>query len=74
MTHQQNALIIGGGSGMGRATAEELLRQGFRIHVADLSLESCQQWIKTLGSDAERVRAYPVDISSSASVAALFSD
>lgn len=74
MTHQKNALIIGGGSGMGRATAEVLLQQGFAIHVADISIDACQQWIKTLGPDRERARAFYVDISSSASVAALFSE
>jgi NAD(P)-dependent dehydrogenase (short-subunit alcohol dehydrogenase family) len=74
MTHQKNALIIGGGSGMGRATAEVLLQQGFAIHVADISIDACQQWIKTMGPDRERARAFYVDISSSASVAALFSE
>ena len=74
MTHQKNALIIGGGSGMGRATAKVLLQQGFAIHVADISIDACQQWIKTLGPDRERARAFHVDISSSASVAALFSE
>ena len=74
MTRHKNALIIGGGSGMGRATAEVLLQEGFSLHVADISIDACQQWIKTLGPDRERARAFHVDISSSASVAALFSE
>lgn len=45
---------------------------GFQIHVADLSPESCRQWIKTLVPDDGQIRAYPVDISKSSSVAALF--
>ena len=59
---------------MGRATAEVLLQQGFAIHVADISIDACQQWIKNLGPDRERARAFYVDISSSASVTALFSE
>lgn len=74
MAQQKNALIIGGGSGMGRATAEVLLQQGFDIHVADISIDACQHWIKTLGPNRDRARAFHVDISSSASVAALFSE
>lgn len=72
MASLKTALIIGGGSGMGRAAAQELHRTGFQIHVADLSLESCRQWIKTLEPDDEPVNAYAVDISRSSSVAALF--
>jgi NAD(P)-dependent dehydrogenase (short-subunit alcohol dehydrogenase family) len=72
MASLKTALIIGGGSGMGRAAAQELHRKGFQIHVADLSLESCRQWIKTLEPADERVNAYPVDISRSSSVATLF--
>ena len=59
---------------MGRATAEELVRRGYNVHVADLSLDACRQWIQTLESGAERLAAYPVDISSSTSVGALFSE
>jgi NAD(P)-dependent dehydrogenase (short-subunit alcohol dehydrogenase family) len=42
--------------------------------VADLSLDACRQWIQSLGPGAERIAAHHVDISSSASVAALFSE
>ena len=59
---------------MGRAAAEVLVQRGYNVHVADLSLHACQQWIQALGSGAERFAAYHVDISSSASVGALFSE
>ncbi|MCG6910756.1 MAG: SDR family oxidoreductase [Deltaproteobacteria bacterium] len=73
MTNKKNALIIGGGSGMGRAAAEALLHEGYRVHAADLSREACREWIDALGARDEDARAYHVDISSSASVTALFS-
>lgn len=74
MTDEKNALIIGGGSGMGRAAAEALFQQGYAIHVADLAVDGCQQWAASLGPDQERIRVLPVDVASSASVAALFAD
>jgi NAD(P)-dependent dehydrogenase (short-subunit alcohol dehydrogenase family) len=74
MNGHKNALIIGGGSGMGRATAEALLQQGYRLHLADLAIDACQAWAASLGPDAGRVRIYHVDIAGSASVAALFSE
>ncbi len=74
MTDRKNALIIGGGSGMGRAAAEALLQQGYTLHVADFASASCQKWAASLGTDEARVKAFHVDIADSASVAALFSE
>lgn len=73
MTGQMNALIIGGGSGMGRAAAETLLQQGYTLHVADLAVDACRKWAASLGMDREQVNTYHVDIGSSASVGSLFS-
>lgn len=70
----KNALIIGAGSGMGRAAAEALLDGGYRVHAADLSLAACRGWIDALDdARAATARPYQVDIASSASVGALFS-
>jgi len=74
MTDRKNALIIGGGSGMGRAASEALLQKGYFVHVADLAADACQAWAASLGPDKDRVRVFPVDIASSASVADLFSE
>jgi len=72
MTEKKNALIVGGGSGMGRAAAETLHNEGYRIHVADRSIASCHEWIEKIGIDNGRAAAYHVDVSSSSSVEALF--
>ncbi|VVB04174.1 unnamed protein product [Arabis nemorensis] len=50
------ALITGGASGLGRATAGEFLRQGARVVIADLDAESGIKVAKELGSAAEFVQ------------------
>jgi len=57
---------------MGRAAAEALHSQGYHIHVADRSIESCHKWIEKIGKDTGCTAVYHVDVSSSSSVAALF--
>ena len=73
MNSIKNALIIGAGSGMGRAAAEALMHRGCRVHAADLSLSACRDWIDALGGEPTvSARPYQVDVASSASVEALF--
>ncbi|KFK33597.1 hypothetical protein AALP_AA5G034600 [Arabis alpina] len=50
------ALITGGASGLGKATAGEFLRQGARVVIADIDAESGVKAAKELGSAAEFVR------------------
>lgn len=54
------ALVTGGGSGLGRATTELLLKQGGRVVICDLPTSPGQELAKQLGSDAAFV---PVDVS-----------
>ena len=62
------ALVTGGASGIGRATAELLAREGAQVAVADLSKEGRDtvQAIRSAGGEAMFV---PVDVSSSDQVA-----
>jgi NAD(P)-dependent dehydrogenase (short-subunit alcohol dehydrogenase family) len=39
----QAALVTGGGSGLGEATARELARLGAKVAVLDLNLDNAQQ-------------------------------
>nr|AAK97686.1 AT3g26770/MDJ14_21 [Arabidopsis thaliana] len=50
------ALITGGASGLGKATASEFLRHGARVVIADLDAETGTKTAKELGSEAEFVR------------------
>jgi NAD(P)-dependent dehydrogenase (short-subunit alcohol dehydrogenase family) len=61
------ALVTGGASGIGKATAELFAREGARVAVADFSAEGREivQAIKTAGGDAIFL---PVDVSDSGQV------
>ena len=64
------ALIIGGASGIGAASARQLARDGFAVAVADLNLAACEETVSTLEGGGHA--GFAVDISDAASVAALF--
>jgi len=59
------ALVTGGGSGLGAATARELARQGAKVAVLDVNLEGAQGVAKEIGGTAVKC-----DITSADSVAA----
>lgn len=50
------ALITGGASGLGKATADKFLEHGARVVIADLDVETGIKAAKDLGSSAEFVR------------------
>lgn len=59
------ALVTGGASGLGRATAEQLLKQGGRIVICDLPSSSGKEVAKSLG---ENVAFVPIDVTSETDV------
>jgi NAD(P)-dependent dehydrogenase (short-subunit alcohol dehydrogenase family) len=59
--------ITGGARGIGRATAEALVRQGARVAIGDLDSDLARQTAEQLGSG---VRAYQLDVTSRPSMAA----
>jgi len=63
------AVVIGGASGIGWATAEALAAEGFRVTIADRNADLARQRADQLGEPHEAV---PVEVSDEASVAALF--
>ena len=50
----QAALVTGGGSGLGEATARELARLGARVAVLDVNLEGAQRVAKEIGGVAAK--------------------
>lgn len=68
----KHALVIGGGSGMGRAVVEALSPKGIQVFVADLDEKAAQETARTAGENGGRAEAFQVDISQRDSVACLF--
>lgn len=66
------ALVTGGGSGIGRATARALAARGARVVVADINRNSSAATARDLGSD--RCRAIALDVSDAESVDAAFAE
>ena len=60
------AWVTGGGRGIGQAVSQILAREGARVVVSDLSLDSCHETIQTLG-DGDHF-AVANDVSSMTSV------
>ncbi|MBI5584864.1 MAG: SDR family oxidoreductase [Deltaproteobacteria bacterium] len=68
----ETALVVGGGSGMGRAAAGALALRGIRVFVADLQLEAARETAQAIRKADGRADAFPVDVSRSDSVRELF--
>jgi len=65
------AIVTGGGSGIGRAAALALLRDGWRVALAGRRLEALEETMALSGAK-ERCMAVPTDVTDPASVAVLF--
>src|SRR4051812_37287145 len=66
------ALVTGAGSGIGRAVALALLREGYSVVLAGRRPGALEQTAAEAGPDAARALAVPADVSDEASVRALF--
>jgi len=62
------ALVTGGASGIGAATARELTRAGAHVLIADLNLAAAQ----SLAAELPNAKAVAMDVTDSASIAAAF--
>lgn len=49
--HNKIALITGGASGLGRASAEALVAKGAKVFLFDLNEEACKSTVSALGAD-----------------------
>ena len=66
------ALITGGGSGIGRASALGLLREGWTVVLTGRRMERLEETQRMAGDDAGRSLAVVSDVSDPDSIAALF--
>jgi NAD(P)-dependent dehydrogenase (short-subunit alcohol dehydrogenase family) len=66
------AIVTGAGSGIGKATALALLKEGYSVALAGRRAEALELAVKDAGAAASRALAVPADVSDPASVRALF--
>ena len=69
---QKIAIVTGAGSGIGRAAALALLREGYAVVLAGRRPDALAQTITQAGADGVRALAVPTDIADPNSVHALF--
>jgi NAD(P)-dependent dehydrogenase (short-subunit alcohol dehydrogenase family) len=70
--HNRVAVVTGAGTGIGKAAALALLRDGYCVTLAGRRSEPLQEAVKAAGTHAARALAVPTDVGDPASVAALF--
>ncbi len=70
--HTKVAIVTGAGTGVGRATALALLRDGYRVALAGRRPEPLAQVVAEAGAAASRALAVPTDVTDPESVRALF--
>src|SRR5437764_12588170 len=68
------ALVTGAGSGIGRAAALALLREGYAVALAGRRAEALEATRAAAGSDGARAMAVLADVSAEPSVRALFEE
>ena len=66
------AVVTGAGSGVGRACALALLREGYAVALAGRRMDALQETVGMAGEHASRARPVPTDVTDPAAVAALF--
>ena len=66
------AIVTGAGSGIGKAAALALLKEGYSVALAGRRKEALEAAIKAAGADGARALAVPTDIGKPESVRALF--
>jgi NAD(P)-dependent dehydrogenase (short-subunit alcohol dehydrogenase family) len=71
-SHDRVAVVTGAGTGVGKAAALALLRDGYRVALAGRRAEPLQRAIVDSGVEASRALAVPTDVTDPASVAELF--
>ncbi|MBI1395675.1 MAG: SDR family NAD(P)-dependent oxidoreductase [Betaproteobacteria bacterium] len=70
--HNRVAIVTGAGTGIGKAAAVTLLKDGYRVAFAGRRREPLDQAIAESGINADRALAVPTDVASPDSVKALF--
>jgi NAD(P)-dependent dehydrogenase (short-subunit alcohol dehydrogenase family) len=71
-SHEKSAIVTGAGTGIGKAVALALLRDGYRVALAGRRREPLDATVAESGDAGKRALAVPTDVSNPAAVQALF--
>jgi NAD(P)-dependent dehydrogenase (short-subunit alcohol dehydrogenase family) len=71
-SQNRTAVITGAGSGIGRACAQALVADGWRVAFVGRRREALEESIAACADGRDRAIAVPTDVGDPASVAALF--
>lgn len=71
-THDKVAVITGGGTGIGKATALAFIKDGYRVVITGRRAEPLNDTIKEAGVDSMRMIGVPTDVGNPDAVKALF--
>ena len=67
----RNAIVTGGGSGLGRAICKRLAREGVNIAVADINLKGAEETVEQLAEFGVKAIAVECDVTKEAAVEAM---
>ena len=70
----RTALVTGGGSGIGRATAQRFAAEGATIVAADLDLAGAQETVRTIDEAGGSAEAVQIDVTDAAAVGDALTD
>jgi NAD(P)-dependent dehydrogenase (short-subunit alcohol dehydrogenase family) len=71
LTNKQ-AIVTGGGSGIGKAIAQLFARQGALVHVLELNEANAAETVQSIEATGGKALAHAVNVSNQAAVAAVF--
>jgi len=70
--NQQVALVTGGSSGIGFASAKTLADQGAEVIIAARNLDKCQTAVESIQSQGGKAHAMSLDVGSTEEIDAIF--
>jgi NAD(P)-dependent dehydrogenase (short-subunit alcohol dehydrogenase family) len=74
MLNQKVAIVTGAGSGIGRAVALALVREGYCVVLAGRNSQTLKETASRAGSDNGRILTVPTDVTDTIAVQALFDE